>query len=259
MKVHVLQHVPFEGLGSIEPWLTARDAAIGYTRFHEQCALPSVAGLNLVIVMGGPMSVNDELDFPWLKLEKQFIREAIQQGVPVLGVRLGAQLIASALGARVHANPQREIGWFEIEGTSSGSVFQFPKTATVFHWHGETFDLPTGATRLARSAACENQAFQLGSNVIGLQFHLETTPESADAIIANCRNELMEDTYVHSEATIRMASPASYARINQLMADVLTYLTRSEEAIPPRNENSLPISEQARQLAKIVRLKAPSN
>jgi GMP synthase-like glutamine amidotransferase len=237
VKVHVLQHVAFEGLGSIEPWLAARNATIGYTRFHEQCMLPDVAELDLVIAMGGPMSVNDELAFPWLKMEKQFVREAIHRGVAVLGVCLGAQLIASALGARIYANPRKEIGWFEIEATPHSLpdeavhlVFQFPKTATVFHWHGETFDLPTGATRLARSAACENQAFQLGSNAIGLQFHLETTPESADAIIANCRHELVESTDVQSEATIRTASPAAYARINQLMADVLTYLTRSQNA-----------------------------
>jgi len=189
-----------------------------------------VEGLDLVIAMGGPMSVHDELDFPRLKMEKQFIREAIHRGVPVLGVCLGAQLIASTLGARVYPGPQKEIGWFEIEATPHHGVFQFPKTATVFHCYGETFDLPTGATRLARSAACENQAFQLGRNVIGLQFHLETAPESADAIIANCRNELVESAYVQSEAVIRAASPAAYARINQLMAEVLSYLTHSQEA-----------------------------
>jgi GMP synthase-like glutamine amidotransferase len=231
VKVHILQHVPFEGLGSIEPWLAARDAAIGYTRLYESCILPKVEGLDLVIAMGGPMSVNDELDFPGLKMEKQFIREAIRRGVPVPGVCLGAQLIASALGVRVRANPQKEIGWFEIEATPHYDVFQFPKTETVFHWHGETFDLPLGATRLARSAACENQAFQLGRNVIGLQFHFETTPESADAIIANCRYELVESAYVQSEAMIRATPPAAYARINQLMADILTYLTLLERPL----------------------------
>jgi GMP synthase-like glutamine amidotransferase len=229
VKVHVLQHVPFEGLGSIEPWLAAQHAAIGYTRLYESCLLPNVEDLDLVIAMGGPMSVNDELDFPWLKMEKQFIRDAIRRDVPVLGVCLGAQLIASAVGARVYANPRKEIGWFEIEATPHYDVFQFPQTATVFHWHGETFDLPLGATRLARSAACENQAFQLGKNIIGLQFHLESTPESADAILANCRHELLESAYVQSEATIRAATPAAYARINQLMSEVLTYLTRSQK------------------------------
>lgn len=228
MKVHVLQHVPFEGIGSMEPWLAAQQATIGYTRFYEPWSLPDTAGLDLIIAMGGPMSVNDEAELPWLSNEKRFIREAIQRGVPVLGICLGAQLIASALGASVYAGRQREIGWFDIEATpGTDDGFLFPAHSTVFHWHGETFDLPKGAIRLARSAVCENQAFQFRQNVIGLQFHLETTPESMGAIVANCRHELVESTYVQSEATIRSVPPIAYARINRLMADVLNYLTSS--------------------------------
>lgn len=160
MNVHILQHVPFEGIGSMEPWLRARSANINSTRFFEPWTLPDVNGLDLIIAMGGPMSVNDEAGLPWLVAEKQFIRAAIQQGVPVLGICLGAQLIASALGARVYAGKQREIGWFDIEAVpQAGGSFTFPKTATVFHWHGETFDLPARAIHLARSAACEHQTF----------------------------------------------------------------------------------------------------
>lgn len=227
MNVHILQHVPFEGIGSMEPWLQQRSANITSTRFFEPWTLPDVSELNLIIAMGGPMSVNDEAELPWLVEEKQFMRSAIQEGVPVLGICLGAQLIASALGARVYAGKQREIGWFDIEAVPSPeTTFQFPDTARVFHWHGETFDLPDHAVRLARSAACENQAFQIGSHVIGLQFHLETTPASADAIITNCRNELIEDTFVQSETTLRAVEPAAYDRINALMGEVLGHLLR---------------------------------
>ncbi len=225
--IHVLQHVPFEGLGSIESWISRRKAAISYTRFFASPTLPDLDGLELIIALGGPMSVNDEAALPWLVDEKRFLREAIRSGVPVLGICLGAQLIASALGARVRPGPAKEIGWFDIEGSASpGDCFRFPERTTVFHWHGESFELPPGAVRLARSAACGDQAFQIGRNVIGLQFHLESTPESVDAIISNCRDDLVGGKYVQSEGALRGAPPTAYAAINRLMDDVLDYLTR---------------------------------
>jgi GMP synthase-like glutamine amidotransferase len=227
MNVHVLQHVPFEGLGSIESWLAARGAVTHTTRFFDAPQLPELADLHLVIALGGPMSVNDEAELPWLTEEKRFISGAISAGKAVLGICLGAQLIASALGARVYPGPRKEIGWFDIESTSDSSeLFQFPKTATVFHWHGETFDLPPGASRLARSAGCENQAFQIGSRVIGLQCHLETTPESAESLLVHCRSELIEGRFIQSGEELRRIPEAAYTVVNALMADVLTYLTR---------------------------------
>jgi len=229
MKVHVLQHVPFEGLGSIASWLLAKRASVSYTHFYAESALPKLNGIDLVIAMGGPMSVNDESTLPWLRMEKQFIRDAVVQGIPVLGVCLGAQLIANALGSRVYQNAQKEIGWFPIEATpGSAEVFRFPDTCLVFHWHGETFDLPNGAVRLARSAACENQAFQVGKRVIGLQFHLETTPESSKSLLVNCKDELVHGPYIQTESQLRDAPGAAYREINTLMEKVLSYLTRTE-------------------------------
>lgn len=230
MRAHYLQHVPFEGLGSIDPWLRAAGYEISSTRFHETAELPDRQEIDLVVVMGGPMSVNDESEFPWLVEEKQFLHSCIEAGKSVLGICLGAQLIASAMSARVYRNHVKEIGWLPVQGIRSpaGSTFQFPPSVEVFHWHGETFDLPPGAFPIARSEGCENQAFQLGRSVMGLQFHLETTPESARELVSHCRAELVPSKYVQSEAAILAAAPEKYRVINTLMAEVLSFLTRTE-------------------------------
>jgi len=226
MRAHYIQHIKFEGPGSIAPWLEATGYEITNTKLFESAKFPDLKKIDLLVVMGGPMSVNDEDNFPWLVSEKQFILEAIHSGKPVLGVCLGAQLIASALGARVYPNHAKEIGWFPIHGMLSNntSVFSFPPSMKVFHWHGETFDLPSGATRLAKSDGCENQAFQFGKSVIGLQFHLETTPKTASEIVANCRDELTASKYVQGEEEIMSAKPEQYQSINQLMNNVLSFL-----------------------------------
>jgi len=226
VRAHYLQHVPFEGLGSIAPWLAAKGYEVTCTRFFESADLPDIDAIDLLVIMGGPMSVNDEDTFPWLVAEKRFVRKFISAGKPALGICLGAQMIASALGAPVFANPVKEIGWFPVQSVDAGedALFRFPPTQTVFHWHGETFDLPTAAVRLAKSEACENQAYQIGNSVIGLQFHLETTQESANQIVAHCRDELVASTYVQTEEEILSATPDRYDSINNLMGDILAFL-----------------------------------
>lgn len=236
-RAHFLQHVPFEGLGSIGPWLEAGGWSVSGTRLYENTtpsepALPDPAELDMLVVLGGPMSVNDEAELPWLAAEKRFLRAAMEAGVPVLGICLGAQLIASAMGARVYPARQKEIGWFPVRRAAHGRAaaavaFSFPDSVEAFHWHGETFDLPPGAVRLASSEACANQAFQLGACTIGLQFHLETTPDSAREIVENCRGELQPGPTVQDEATILSAGPDHYRRINELMTRVLDFLTRT--------------------------------
>ena len=227
MKVHVLQHVPSEGLGSIAEWLEKIGAIVTFTYFFESADLPSAHEQDLVIVLGGPMSVNDENTLPWLRVEKNFIREAIDNGKAVLGICLGSQLIANALGANVQANPHKEIGWFPVSAVQkSESTFQWPLAVNVFHWHGETFELPQGAVHLARSAACENQGFQWGRRVIGLQFHLETTPDSAHTFVeVDGGVELVDGLYIQTAQQILSAPASTYAGINALMVNVLEYLT----------------------------------
>ena len=226
MKAHVLQHVPFEDIGSISAWLKSRRATTTYTRFFAGDSLPRMEDLDCIIVMGGPMSVNEESLFPWLCSEKDFLRGALERNIPMLGICLGAQLIAGALGARVYPNAHKEIGWFPVSSVASGNdTFHFPELFSAFHWHGETFDLPQGSILLAESEGCAHQAFQLGDCALGLQFHLETTPESLQSLIENCRQELEPGRYIQTEQQMRDFPSSGYEAINRLMDRLMTYIT----------------------------------
>jgi GMP synthase-like glutamine amidotransferase len=231
MRVHTLQHVPFEGLGRIEAWLAARSATITATRLYESDRLPPLEEIDWVIALGGPMSANDEDRYPWLCAEKRFLREAVESSKGILGICLGAQLLASALGAKVFANRDREVGWLPIEPAAGAPASRFAgifgRPLEAFHWHGETFDLPPGALHLARSAACEHQAFSLGDRVLGLQFHLETTPEAVRALAAHCPDDLRPGPWVQSSSEM-LGTPDRFRRANEALVQVLD---RLEEAI----------------------------
>ena len=195
-------------------------------RLFEHGALPATRDFDWLIVLGGPMSVNDEDAHAWLRSEKRLIASAVDAGKTVLGICLGAQLIASALGARVFPNARKEIGWFPVRrcvGADGKVVKLFADGTEVFHWHGETFDLPTGAVGFLESDACRNQAFLIGNRVLGLQFHMETTPQSAALLIDNSRGELVPGPYIQSEAEM-LERPERFARINTLMDSVLAAL-----------------------------------
>jgi GMP synthase-like glutamine amidotransferase len=229
VRVQVLQHVPFEGIGSIQPWMDLNRALVSTTRLFAGETLPLPDDFDWLVVMGGPMSVNDEKAHAWLRPEKRLIAGAVKSGKTVLGICLGAQLIASALGARVYPNASKEIGWFPVRRTGPVTVeiaHLFPDDIEVFHWHGETFDLPKGATMFLESQACANQAFAVGRKVIGLQFHLETTPQSALAMIENSRDEIVPGPTIQTEQEM-MAAPGRFAAINRLMDSVLHCLAQS--------------------------------
>lgn len=231
MHAHYLQHVPFEGLGSIESWLHDHDYTISHTALFASQQLPTPADIDFLIILGGPMSVHDETAYPWLIQEKAFVKEFLTSGKPILGICLGAQLIANVLGANVYPGPEKEIGWFPITAcTTDTESFSFAPTLTAFHWHEETFDLPENAKLLASSTACCNQAFQIGTNIIGLQFHLETTPTAADNLISNCQHEMTPAPYVQSAAEIQYLGEKHYASIHNKMARLLKYLTRDTPA-----------------------------
>jgi GMP synthase-like glutamine amidotransferase len=236
MRAHYLQHAPFEGLGKIEQWLERNGYEVSATHLYRDEPLPETKALqqiDLLIIMGGPMSVNDEVQLPWLAAEKAFIRQALTEDRRILGICLGAQLIASALGNSVHANAQQEIGWFPVQGNThhNGAAFHFPPEVTVLHWHGETFDLPHGAVPLASSVACANQAFQLGRSVIGLQFHLEATRALLTDFIQADGQSLQQAEFVQPAEQILSVNESVLAATTELLDQLLNYLTRKEGAV----------------------------
>jgi GMP synthase (glutamine-hydrolysing) len=230
LRVHWVQHVPFEDLGAIGPWLAERGARVNVTRCYAGPAFPSLEEFDWLIVMGGPMSVHDEDRYPWLADEARLVTRAIAAGKTVLGICLGAQLIAQVLGARVFRAEEREIGWFPIESlaVAEGRPFAdlFSLAHDVFHWHGETFDLPAGAVPLARSAGCAIQAFAEGDRVLALQFHLEMTREGARALIDHCPDDLAPGRWVQPPAAM-LADERRFDRGHALMRRALEALERA--------------------------------
>ncbi|MBU8878488.1 type 1 glutamine amidotransferase [Bacillus sp. FJAT-29790] len=179
MRIHYIQNDPLATLGFIEEWANEKKHSLSFTRMYENENLPSMDDFDMLIILGGRMGAYEEDKFPWLVLEKNFIQKAIKEEKLVLGICLGAQMIANVLGGKVYPHKQQEIGWWPVELTqvvSSTSLFNgIPEVFTVFEFHGDTFDLPNGAIRLASSNGCSNQAFSFGKRVIGLQFHPEFT------------------------------------------------------------------------------------
>lgn len=225
MRIHYFQHVPFEGLGIIRQWAADSGCSISSTQLYDNPSFPNPDEFDLLIIMGGPMSVHDTRLFPWLKSEKEFIRKAIKNEKRILGICLGAQLIADVLGAKVYPGVEKEIGWFPIETmeNANDSISQiFPNKVDVFHWHGETFDIPDGAIRIAKSAICQNQGFVFNDRIIGFQFHLESTPESVEKLIENCSHEIVDAPYIQS-AQMMLETPYKFQIINEIMGKVLVY------------------------------------
>jgi GMP synthase-like glutamine amidotransferase len=215
MPVDVIRHVPFEGLGLIEPVLKRHELPIRWHEIGDTLTDPELATSQALILMGGPMSANDP--DPWVGTEIDLIQRALARQIPILGVCLGAQLIARTLGSRVYRNPVKEIGWYPTYWTDAGRIDPvfggLPDGVNIFQWHGETFDIPPGAEWLAYTKTCAYQAFRAGPNVYGIQFHPEVTPEIIEDWIsqdANCGDvrelEHQVDPWLHSQSQAELTA-----------------------------------------------------
>jgi GMP synthase-like glutamine amidotransferase len=227
LRIHYFQHVSFEGLGFIETWANQNGHRLSSTKFFETFNFPTLNDFDWLIVMGGPMSVDDEDQYAWLKPEKEFISNAVAAHKTVIGICLGSQLIASALGSNVYPNKKKEIGWFPLIKTAEGKVTNLlndlPDEITSFHWHGDTFDLPIGAIHLFKTEICANQAFSYKDHVLGFQFHFEVTPPSLRLMIDNGRHELTADDFIQTEKEILQQADQCYLS-NEYLSTILTKL-----------------------------------
>ncbi len=219
MKIHVLQHVSFENPGTILDWAEERNFPVHYTRLFRQEDLPEPDDFDLLIVMGGPMNLDETQKYPWLDQEKAFLQKCLAARKKMIGICLGAQLLADMLGAKVFPNNQKEIGWFPIQRNNAADheiLKLFKKEALpAFHWHGDTFDLPENAVRLFSSQATRNQAFVWDNQVFGLQFHWEVKPENVRLLLEKAAGDLTEEPFVQQPAEMLAdAEKFTIARVN---------------------------------------------
>lgn len=202
MEVLILQHADDEWIGNMEPWFLSKGANLTTLRVDKGEPLPAQNTYDWLLIMGGPMSVYDQSGYPWLITEKEFIKEAIALNKRVLGICLGAQLIASALGCIVKPNCEQEIGWFEVIRLDPKASNWLPDSFKPLSWHGDIFDLPNGAVALAKSALTPYQGFTLSSHVVALQFHLEAQRGTAKGFMAHETDGLPSGPFVQSRAAL---------------------------------------------------------
>jgi GMP synthase-like glutamine amidotransferase len=235
MRIHYLQHVPFEDPGFILTWAKNHGWGVTRTPLYNYpkggVPFPPIQNFDWLVIMGGPMNVYEEAEYPWLAEEKVFIKCAADRGKLIIGLCLGAQLLSCVLGGKVTRNPCKEIGWFPVTlspEARSLSLFSFlPENPLVFQWHGDTFSIPPGAVHLAESEACKNQAFMYRDRIFAFQFHLENTREIIQGLVDHCGDELAEggagSGYVQTGAEL-LSHPEYIAQDNRWMDEFLTLL-----------------------------------
>jgi GMP synthase-like glutamine amidotransferase len=242
MRIHYLQHVPFEDPGFILTWAKNHGWELSNTLLYNYTRggvpFPLTWDFDWLVIMGGPMNVYDEVEYPWLAEEKVFIKHAVDKGKLFIGLCLGAQLLSCVMGGKVTRNPHKEIGWFPVTLTPEArslSLFSFlPEKPLVFQWHGDTFSVPAGAVLLAESGACKNQAFMYRDRIFAFQFHLENTQEIIWGLVRHCGDELageqVRNGYVQT-GTEMLSHPEYIAQDNQWMDEFLTRLEMSYKEV----------------------------
>jgi GMP synthase (glutamine-hydrolysing) len=206
-EVLIFQHDPLEGPGVFAEILDKQKTKFRIVRlFQGEMPNDDWERISALLILGGAMKTGDEERYPFLRWEKTIIRAAIQDEIPILGICLGAQLIAAARGSNVYSGPVKEFGWHPVSITAHGQLDSLlgylPERPIVFHWRAEGFDLPAGALRLASTFYYKNQAFRIGKTVYGLQFHLEVTPQMIARWIEERSNELAEVPYTFPDKLV---------------------------------------------------------
>lgn len=228
MRLHAIQQVPFEGPALIAEWAAERGHELT-TSLAITEEYPACDEVDFLVVLGGPMDADDEVASPWLHAEKHYVVECIAAGRAVLGICLGAQILAEVLGGTVRRNDTKEIGWYAVEKTHTGHserlLSAWPDGFVTGQWHGDTFDLPAGLEPLMSSEACANQAFLFDHRVLGLQFHMEWSVQSLDTLIDACRDELdVKGLWTMSALQIEEEAPERIAVNRELLFTVLDAL-----------------------------------
>lgn len=227
----ILQHFEPETPGIFEDVLLEQEIPYRKIKLYEGEQIPvSLSPYSGLLLMGGPMGVHDEDRYPWLVEEDRMLKKALAQGMPIVGVCLGSQLIAKAAGARVIKGPRKEIGWYTLQLTSDGIrdplFLRFPRQFEAFEWHGDIFDLPTGAVSLASSELYPHQAFRIGSRAYGLLFHLEVTEVMIHQFCSLFSTELQEVKDYIQEASIREQLPRRVSDLQVLAQESFTEFCR---------------------------------
>lgn len=229
LKLHFIQHVPFEGPAFVETWAKRKGHSVMRTLMQDGLKLPGLEEFDWLILLGGPMNIYEHDQYAWLVQEKRWIEKAIRNGKTVMGICLGAQLIADVLGGRVIKNRHKEIGWHPVTLTENAKLSPFfsvlPREFVAFHWHGDTFETPLTCQTTAQSEACFNQAFEYEDRIFGLQFHLESTEESINLLLDHCVDDIKNSSsYVQDNDKIR----AGYSFLPEIHTKMESLLNRIE-------------------------------
>ena len=226
MRIHCIRHESFEGLAYIEKWISGQQHSLKYTHTYLNQAFPIDMDFELLIIMGGTDSVYEADEKAWLLKEKRFIAKALGMGKNILGICFGAQIIADVLGAKVYPASQKEIGWFPVcfNPDLCNSINFLPDEIIAFHWHSDTFDIPSGAIHLASSGCTPNQGFIIEKNVVALQFHLEMNKKGVDQLLSAMGHTLIPAQYVQSDYAIRQRTDL-FRDNNRLMEFFLNYVS----------------------------------
>ncbi len=220
MNICFFQHVAYESPGYILDWAKENGHSVSFVNFYQDAAFPEIKNLNALVVMGGPMNVGDEADeYAWLEAEGEFIKQFIQSGKKILGICLGSQMIADAMGAKVYRNQHTEIGWHiatvDQKNIPSGYKGIFPENFITFHWHGYTFDMPDNCTNFIRSEATRNQAF-VYNNIAAFQFHPEMTMQGVQKLVEHYE-DVFDKNYPFIQSRDEILKTENYFEINRTL------------------------------------------